>query len=436
MRSVPQLEWTPFFWPSEWTDPALIELVRSGPINCLIFEREKTFDSIRRAAQHAALATIDWNNAAASGIIAGSLSSVRWDSPVPVLAVTDAVWPGIRLSGKGGRDTADAGPTRAPWVDSNRWLVQLAKARARGKEIWVVFDPPKDGFPPAEDGYVRAIADAAVCGARWPVTLDPEFSRSLAARKPDAVERWKRMGSTISFFEQRLAWNAWQPGGALGVISDFTGDHEFMAQEVLNLAARRNLLYRVIERSAAASARFEGLRAILYMDPVAPAPALQQKLLEFARNGGVLLGPPRFRLLAPRSPAVEGAVSGYEIRTVGKGRIATFKNSWDDPYQVAVDAHLLMSRRNDPVRLFNTATVGAYYSVAPDGKKAVVQLVRYSRPGGARTVIVGTAEDLRAARFWTIEQPTPVPLRPENAELGWEFPLPPFSIYAAVELER
>ena len=47
--------------------------------------------------------------------------------------------------------------------------------------------------------------------------------------------------------------------------------------------------------------------------------------------------------------------SFYKMYNVGKGQIAVAEEGFQDPYQVAVDTHLLVSRRNDLVRLYNPA---------------------------------------------------------------------------------
>lgn len=53
-------------------------------------------------------------------------------------------------------------------------------------------------------------------------------------------------------------------------VSKFSDASEFMGTEFLNLAARRNLLYRVLDPSRASSDGLAGLGAAIYLDAEKP----------------------------------------------------------------------------------------------------------------------------------------------------------------------
>ncbi|MCX6638077.1 MAG: hypothetical protein NT090_23725, partial [Acidobacteria bacterium] len=98
----------PMRWPAGWAGPAALELLKDTPVNCLV------------AGQRAGLLREP----------AAKLGITVVDTPPDDVAVIDGVWPGMRISQGRRRDDAEAGPTGAPWIDSNGWAVKLARARS------------------------------------------------------------------------------------------------------------------------------------------------------------------------------------------------------------------------------------------------------------------------------------------------------------------
>jgi hypothetical protein len=415
----------PFRWPSEWTDPALLRLLASSPINCLLLENHQ--NAIAGAARQSGLTVLEWN-----AVRAAPLAETNWNSPAPQIAITGLVWPRIKLTSSGRRDQAESGPTGNPWIDSNAWVARLARVRAPGKPLWCCFQLGKDDPAPNEAAYSIAIADTAAAGARWVVNLDEELKKGLAAGSAPAQKAWQSILSTLAFFEKRRNWNAWEPYGSVGILSTFTGDDEFMGQEVLNLAARRNLLYRILDRNRPETHKLEDLRAVLYVDNGAPAATLKNKLVAFARAGGLLIVPHALAAQFTGEKPVHCGVGGYELRSLGKGRLATATRDWDDPYFVAADLHSLVSRRHDLVRLFNAGSLWEHYSVAPDKREGLLQLVGFtSRRNDLVSLTV--AHPWRSAAMYMIGSDQPAMLEAVKVEGKLEYRLPPFSFYTALE---
>lgn len=398
----------PFAWPRDWKDAALLDLLPGTSFNCLLIPKE--LNAVRDAARRRGLAV--------------------FEAPPPEVNAIGGVWPGIRMSERGRRDEAESGPTGAPWIDSSGWQVLLARARSP-KPVWVTCGPDAGAQPPAEQNYLLAVADAAAAGGRWVAALHPAHAAALAGRAPDAIALWKALAAAAAFFEQRKHWRDWPPAGPLAVISDFAGDNEFLATEVLNLAARRNLLYRVIDKSSA-PAKLPPVRAVLYCDKEPPAAPLKASLEAFVQGGGLLVAPAA-AAKAFGGPPVESPVPGYHVRSAGKGRVAAPGEEWSDPFLLAADTHILMSRRHDPVRVFNATSLGVHYS--RQGPAALVQLVNFTRRAAARDVTLSVTGRWQTAKFSSLEQPAALPLQPVPAGRNVEFHLPRFALYAAVELE-
>ena len=82
------------------------------------------------------------------------------------------------------------GPTSTPWLDTNSGFLRFLRSRT-GATLWIGNRPPPGkAFPVIR--YQQAVADAALAGARWVVSLDEDFERRLAARDSKAVRDWHR----------------------------------------------------------------------------------------------------------------------------------------------------------------------------------------------------------------------------------------------------
>ncbi len=416
----------PFRWPAGWTDPKLVSLLEGGPVNCVLFDGAPA-QPLAEAVRKAGLIVREWSTLAAA-----PLGETKWNSSAPILAITDVTWPRIKPQARGGGAQAVSGPTGVPWIDSTSWVARLAISRAPGKQIWLGFTPPQDA-PPSEAAYQVAIADCAATTARWMISLHPALDAGLAAGSADALKTWRGMLDTLSFFEKRRAWRSYRHDGPLGIVSTFAGTNEFLSTEVLNLAARRNLLYRVIDHSAIAGADLTGLRAVLWLDPERPSPTLVDKLATFAKAGGLLIAQRKAALDFKAGNVLDCPVTGYELRAFGKGTLAAPLRDWDDPYWVALDVHNLVSRRHDPIRMFNASSLWVHNSVAPRGQGSLVQLVNFTgRPGGS--VSLRIQKPHRSVAIYTLESGGPQALKPVQVEKTMEYYLPAFSVYAALEV--
>jgi hypothetical protein len=420
----------PFRWPAAWTEPASLKLLAGSPINCLLFDRVSASSAIAAEARNAGLTVLEWN-----ALGAAPLAEIKWDSSAPQTAITGLEWPRIKLSSTGRRNDVDAGPTGAPWIDSNSWVARLAAVRAPHRPIWLGFELAKDDPAPGESAYQIAIADSAAAGARWMVSLDGGLCKGLAAGNADALKTWRGILTAVRFFETHRDWSTWEPWGSVGMLSTFAGKNEFLGQEVLNLASRRNLLYRVLDRSRSGSQKLEGLRGVLYVDSDPPSAGLKAQLDGFARGGGLLIVPRALAAQFAGGKAVPCPVGGYDLRSLGKGQLATATREWDDPYFLAADVHSLVSRRNDPVRLFNARSLWGHYSVAADGHRALLQLVGFtSRPNDS--VSIGLPRPWRSVAMYQTESEAPAMLDAVTVEGRMEIHLPAFTHYAAVEFRR
>lgn len=402
----------PMRWPGAWKNPSALALVQDAGINYLLVEKP---DGLEAVIGQAKANGIQVGAAAPSGVV-----------------VVQGVWPGIRLAS--GSGAISSGPTGVPWVDSNGWSVRLAAQLHPDSAIWI--DAPPKGPRLFAHSYQVAIADTAARGGRWIVSLDEALAAGIAAQQPAATDTWAKIRGAVSFFRDAAhqAWAGYLPEAVIGVVSGFSGDNE-----ILNLLDRTNEQYRIILMTNAAGASFKGLRALLYPDAAAPSPELRKQILAFVEAGGLLIAGPQWGPAG--NPAKGEDHPRYNLRTLGKGRLAVAKEEMDDAYQVANDSVVLVSHRYDLVRFWNGGAVGCYLTMAPGRKRAALQMLFYSERGGnlqrgaqGDAITVQVAGRYRAARLWTLDQPAPREVEMAPGHDATELHLPEVSGYNAVEL--
>jgi hypothetical protein len=388
--------------PAAWNGVSVLDLLTGAPPKFLLGEQN----------DHLA------GGAARRGVKAAA-------APPPEVVVIEGAWPGIRLTSRG--SGADAGPTGAPWIDANYWRVQLARSLHPDKAIWVSAALPQETRFLTPDGYVLTTADAAICGGRWIVELHDALAREIAGGN---TQTWKRIEAAARFFNEHREWVDYQAEASLGVVSDFTGENEFLAAEILNLTARQRQPFRVVLKSKLSEAALGGLKAVVYADAQAPQPAERKLLLAFAGAGGVVIAGPAWG-----ASKKAGRHPRFGVEPVGKGRIAVASKDFDDPYLIASDAQILMSHRHDPVRFWNSGSLGSYYAVSADGRKGVLHLVNFAHFRKEDPSSVWFARPFKTARWWRLDGTEPQALKPLPQNGGVELHLPPAPVYAAIELE-
>jgi hypothetical protein len=394
-------------WPDAWADPAALDLVRGSAIDCLLIGDSDEFVGVRERAQRLGLRV------------------VHPDTPPPGVAIVKGGWPGIKMAR--GRAQADAGPTGEPWVDSNGWTIRRERSLHPDNEVWIDAPPAADAFIAAES-YRIAVADCAMHGGRWIVSLDAPLAAALAAGKSEAQRPWKALTETAAFFAARKRWADYNPRGVVGVISDFSGDNEFFSGELLNLLARTGEQYRLLPKQRPCS--FENLQAILYADAEPPAAPLRKQMTDFVDAGGLLIAN---RWARPGGRQLACPVERFSVYAAGKGRIAVANAPIDDPYVLANDSVVLVSHRYDLVRLWNAGAATPFYTASADGSAVVVHLLFYSYrgPDAASVRVAGRFRDVRAA---TVESPDLAGVHFEAHSDATEIHLPQVSQYIALQL--
>lgn len=451
-----------------WCDPRTLERVANAPVSGLVLtwaagseldtEHQRSLAPLVAAARRTGFAVVGWvtggdlKKAAAAAHSSGldAIATVS-EGAVPgftvlrfrersdgnhssssFLGATGNVWPGFPESPDEEVD-AWTGATGRPWLDSNAWYVRLARTLAAPKTLWLSFDPPDTPRPPSATAYVQAIADTALYGARWVVSLDPALRLGLAEGRTAAADTWTQIVRALAFFKDHRAWGDYRPVGQIGVVSDYSGSDEFLSHEVLNLLTRQGSLYRILEKKRALAEPFDELNAVLYADESPPEADLLRKLYAFAEGGGTLITPPGWEERGSRED--DPWFTRYRVSRYGEGRLAVAREEPTDPHLLAEDAQLLMSHSHDRLRVYNPGLGHTHYSTTEGGGKGVLQMLRFrSRRLYAGSLTVWFRKPWASARTWQVGAAAAGPTDRTPAPPGVELHLPPVSVYCAVEV--
>jgi hypothetical protein len=347
--------------------------------------------------------------------IAQDAAPWRW-KPAPIVAVAGVAPSGRNLSEMGIRGA----PSSEPWIQSNIWLVRSFALGSRSRPVWISSQLENAS---AVD-YARAVADAAAGGGRWIVSLDDRLRAKLRARDASALEAWRRLSNYVKFAESHAAWRALAPYGNVGIVLDPASTKQDLGDEYLNLAARRQVPYQLVARSALTAAAVAKFRALVATELDPPSAAERKLLQEFAENGGLVMAGSSWGGAPKTEPFAEVLA--------GKGRVVVYKDP--DPQAVARDLKELLSDDDLGVVPFNVPSVITYVSGGGPGQPLLVQLLNYfDHPVEAITLRV--AGRFRSARMETPEGAA-VGLPVREAEGRTEVTIPKLLLWGAVSMEH
>ena len=459
----------------QWLDPSLLALVQGTPVNCLVVswasglpadaEQQQALKPLLEKGRQAGLDFVGLIEAAAdkpaaiaaaraAGLSAVAMETIPagdagipviawaksgealWSANSPILGVADGIWPGVPQE-----KAPTGGPTNLPWVDSNGALLGMARALAPNKDVWIFVEPPTKAKLTVAN-YLLTVADAEAYGGHWVISLDDQMRAGLAAKSAQTAADWKKITDAVAFFGQNKTIRTYERMGRLAVMSNFSEPDRAFGEDTLNMFPRLREPFRVISRTQALTASLDGLQGIFFVDLVAPEPKLREKLTAFVKGGGTLF----VRSTWPNpegSPMQLSSAEDYlyfNVRQLGKGRLAVAKEENPDTYFSCMDVQNIMSHRGDPARLYNGASMNYFYQVSPRGRQGVIHVLNYSRLPGSANALIFLKSPYRSASFVSPEIASPValkwsPLTSAYETGGAELSLPLISVYGAVRME-
>jgi len=388
--AVPQPgDWVPIRWP--WTDAKSLELLAGGPVNCLLVKSYtpefvaaagehgfatvaalKSGDVVAQARQAAAakvagvvlegefqdatVAAVKDAAGSAPVILITARTRMPLGSSAPIVATYQGVWPGISVMDDGAKKS---GSTGSIWIDTNTGFIRTVRARGE-KMLWIANEPPPNTIVTGAR-YQQVVADAEMSGARWVIAFDADFTKRLQSREADALSDWRRIVTTVRYFEEHPEWRSMAEYGKLALVQD-PGKGGLLSGGILDMIAVKHTPVKPIPRQDLSAQSLAGATLTVNADGESLTPEQKEILRAFTRGGGTLFtGPPGWK-----DPS-----SNEKNITLDKAELERLNDIWRD-------VNSMIGRRNLGVRLFNVASMLSNLVSADDGKTAVLHLVNYA----------------------------------------------------------
>ncbi len=445
--SIPQpADWVPARW--QWTDVKSLDLLADSPVNCLLLKSYPadfieassgrglvTLAVISPGGDTVALARKALESKV-TGIVLegdfpeGAAASVReavggapvieltarnrmpLGSTAPIIGTYQGLWPGLSVLDDGAKK---AGPSGSAWIDTNTGFIRAVRAWGNSA-LWIANEPPKATVVTGER-YLQVIADAAISGARWVLSLDSDYSGRLMKRDSAALRDWKQMGTLLRYFEQHPEWRRMQEYGQLAIVQD-PAKGGLLSGGILDMIAVKHTPVRPIPRQHLSAEALNGTTMAVDVDADSLTPEQKEILRNFARHGGTLLtGPPGWKDQAPNGDRI----------TLDKQELDRLNDIWHD-------VNSMVGRKNLGVRLFNVSSMLSNVLSTADGKSEVVHLVNYS-DYPVENVTVHFLGDYKRATLTTPEG-VEKKLDIYQAEEGWGVDLDKVAVCATIRLEQ
>ena len=384
-------DWVPARWHS--SDPRTLDLLAQTPINCVLLERADWSAAFAKAAAEHGIATLgvvhpgpgaldearkpatlgmtgvvlegDFDNKIRDALADSKILTVELpsrakmrlgDPALPVYGSDQGLWPGLEIEDNG---AAKSAPSGAPWIDTNTGFLRFVRA-STDKPVWIANQPPGNSVIPV-NRYLQAIGDAAITGSRWVVALDDDFNKRLLAREPRALADWKRIATTLGFYESHKDWRAMRPHGQLALVED-TGSGALLSGGVLDMIAVKHTPVRPVPNPKLTTQAMSGAKMAVDVDPQALTPDQKDVLKSFTRAGGTLLSAP----------------PGWTFPMPKNGEITVSKEDFKKLDEIWKEVNGMMGHSNLGARLFNVSSMLSNLVGTPDGKQVVLHLVNYT----------------------------------------------------------
>jgi hypothetical protein len=323
-------------------------------------------------------------------------------------------------------------PTSQPWIDSNLPLVRFERPFEPAETplytfSWDLSDPVQRKLGPSATDYSLAVAEAGAYHADLLLEIPENHQKALAEGNAEALKNWAQVKTYLEFYGHGQQDGAPEIPARVGVMTD---DYD-LSYEALNLMARHNIGFRVLNASAARKANsFEELDILVVFSN--PDAERTKSFADFAERGGIVVlvnlrgdfpwhaSPPTKR--NPHSVSYD----------VGKGRVIELGEAVTDPETFAQDIRRLMTKQRIPVSLWNSLTTLVAAYPGPAAGETVLELVNYAEETVEAQVQVKGNFD--SVRFESPEHGCCETLNPSHLDGFTEFVVPDLVIGGRVHL--
>lgn len=277
--------------------------------------------------------------------------------------VTDGLWPGVRSSGRRGRDTEVASASREPWVDANSYLVKYHRALgAAGVLAYGAGDRMDVEIP--YDTAELALIEARIAGGNYIVDLPPRFRAGLAANEAKAQAAWQSLVKTANWLKQNQ--------GLMGraVLPEVTA----LVEPGAATRELANLLHRRGASPALASAdRVPAPQAGILVVVAAGLKQVPEAAFAHARAGASVV----IDSAAPAGATQQREEVDRVFYKLGQGTVVAYKKKIVDPSDFAMDVIDVVTHKKRATRLWNAGAAIPLATVGARPGEAILHIVNY-----------------------------------------------------------
>lgn len=411
--AAPVAECVPVRWPS--ADPASLELLAQSPLNCLLLEEpewQREFVAAARGRKLRLLGVVRDGRAASAekavaagldGVVAEGASSEElrgWagksgkplvellprsslsltlKDPPAVVGTAQGLWPGVRAEKEG---QLQARPTSGPWIETNSGFLRYLRVVVPPvTAIWMANRPPAGAF--RAEIYVRAIADAAMCGARWVLAMDGPFWEALVKGDSKAVAGWARIQRALQFYEEQRTLCLLPDWSGLALVED-ESNGALISGGIVDMIAAKHIPLSIMLPSRLTPAAEAGVKMLLTIDPAALTAAQKETARNLARRGATLVnGPP-----------------GWKMELPGPGQITFSDQQVKQLDEIWREINSLIGRRNFAVRIFGAPGMLSTLKADAGQQRLALHLVNFT-DYPVESVTLHFTSKLKSARLVT-----------------------------------
>jgi hypothetical protein len=268
----------------------------------------------------------------------------RHDSPTARAIALDfrGKWPHIRPNfvARNNVIAQVASRTAQPWIENNVALLRIMQAAGTDaypmlKYAWTPVTRSETEEGPAIENYLVAIAEAGSFGGSVLLPLHARLQKDLLLGKPQARAGWNDIRRYIEFYSDNLP-RRYRRIVDVGVITS----EPMRAFEMMNLLARHNVPFEIIDPKTVSSRDLTPFKLIIVPDQV---------------------------------PNAASIVSSFGAR----GLLVTTEQS-RDPNTLALGIRRTLGRETRAIDIWNGITVIAAPYEDPEGKGMLVTAVNYT----------------------------------------------------------
>ena len=322
-------------------------------------------------------------------------------------------------------------PTAQPWIDSNLSLIKIQQRVYPAQSVLYTFswrgsDSEQQQVRLSADDYSIAVAEAGAFHADVVLEIDENLEKALVDHAPNGWALWKQVQSYATFYSD-TSKDSLRAGANIAVVEDELD----MGDEVLNLLARHNIPFSVLQTSDLKTQDLTPYDVVIVF--AKSSPETSERIADLATRGKTIV------LVEPQGSypwhnAQSVRMNEHTVSyMVGAGKVLELSEPVTDPETFAQDIRRLVGKERALMNLWNGLTTIAVPYLGPNGDIALMEFINYA--GDPLRVQVQVKGSFTSVLYESPEHKCCESLVPANHDGFTEFEIPELRIAGRVYLK-